>query len=792
MTDRIRQLQAHIHQLNRAGVRRTTYFPLVADSLRATQGEPAPIRRAKAFANLLDRVELVVLPHELITGSVLGMWPLATDLPPYEQRLAEARRVVAHYLGRKRRGELRPGQTQQSRWALMERDHYDANVTYDDLKRLIRTLEEEYAGTEDVTPMEIGRELERHFNFDYGEECGTLMRELPWGVANHLDLNYQRVVRLGLSGIREQIRARLCDAVSGDKRVFYQACLLAAEAAAGFARRYARRLDERAGEEGTEPARQAELHEMAEICRRVADAPPGTFREALQLVWLVHVAANINGGNALSFARLDQYLLPFYRRDLAEGVLTAEEAHALLACVWLKVNEPHMRTVQSVCLGGTTPGGNDGANELTRLCLHVCRDLREPYPNAAARVSARSPDWYIDEIVATIGAGFGQPMILNDDTWVPNLARLGYSLEDARDYYNMGCVEIMIMGKVGKWQGCGGVSFPELLQELVSAHAGGQRPFASFEALFEEYLAELDRRVGSICANPAAGGQFSAPESACDPFGSALLDDCIERGLDMFQGGCRYPTIRPVSGLGLGTAVDSLAAVKRFVFDEGLLSLTELAAVLESDFAGREDLRLLLARGTPCFGNDDHETDDIAARIFDTFADAVDRHNRDGNGPFVTVFFSYTSHVFRGQAMGASPNGRRAGDTVSNGIGPTQGRDTSGPTALINSVCRLDHGKVNGAYALNLKFMSSVLASPEGTEALTNLIRTYVRAGGPQVQINVLDQGALQDAIEHPEKHADLVVRVGGYCERFVKLDRDLQREIVRRSVLGLAAESGE
>ena len=796
MTDRIRHLQAHIHDLNRAGVRRTTYFPLVAESLEATLGEPAPIRRAKAFAHLLDSVEPVVLPHELIAGSILGMWPLATGLPTYDERLAEARGVVAGYLARKRRGEFGPGRTGQSRWALMERDHYDANVTYDDLKRLIRALEEEHAGADDLTPMEIGRELERHLNFDYGQECRELMRELPWGVANHLDLNYQRVARLGLSAIRKRIRGHLARAASDDRRVFYQACLLAVEAAVGFVRRYARRLDELSGDQELGGARQAELCDMAATCRRVADSPPGTFREALQLVWLVHVAANINGGNAMSFARLDQYLLPFYRRDLAEGLLTPEEAHTLLACAWLKVNEPHMRTVQSVCLGGTTPGGHDGANELTQLCLRVCRDLREPYPNTAARVSALSPDWYVDEIVATIKAGFGQPMVLNDDTWIPNLARLGYSLEDARDYYNMGCVEIMIMGKVGKWQGCGGVLFPELLQELLGTHAARPEAFPSFEALLEEYLTELDRRVDGICTNPAVGGKFAAPESACDPFGSALLDDCLEKGLDMFQGGCRYPNIRPVSGVGIGTAVDSLAAIRKFVFNEGRLSLAELASILRQDFAGHEDLRLLLARGTSCFGNDDAETDDIAARIFDTFGRAVDRHNRNGNGPFVTVFFSYTGHVSRGQAVGATPNGRRAADTISNGIGPTQGRDTCGPTALINSVCRLDHGKVNGAFALNLKFMSSVLDSPEGTEALTNLIRTYLRKGGPQVQVNVLDQEALQDALGHPEQHADLVVRVGGYCEHFVKLDRRLQEEIVRRSALGLGprvrSESGE
>ncbi len=781
--DRIRALDAHIRALDAAGVRRTTFYPLVAESLRATLDQPRAIRRAKAFAHLLDSVELVVLPHELLAGSVLGMWPVADGLPSYAERRQEAFGVIADYLAGKRDGRISPGRAARARWALMARDHYDANVTYRDLQRLIRDTAERFDACSELTEAEIGRELEWHFSFDYGEDTRQLMRELPWAAANHLDLNYQRVVRLGLCGIRNEITARLADESGSEKQTFYQAALIAIDAAIRFARRYADRLDREAGGEAGQ--RQRELTEMAAVCRRVADRAPGTFREALQLLWLVHVAANIDGGSALSFARLDQYLHAFYRRDLDEGVLTRDDAFELLACMWLKVNEPHMRTVQSVCIGGTTPAGRCGMTDLTRLCLEVTRTVRRPYPNVAARISADCPDWYLEEIVETVKGGFGQPMILNDDVWVPNLTPL-YGLTSARDYYNMGCVEIMVMGKVGQWQGAGAVCFPQLLNDVLREQRDAGEEFDTFGSLLHAYTSRIRDEVDRACTGPARGGRFTAQAGACDPFGSALLEGCIESGRDMYAGGCVCPSIHPVGTTGLGTAVDSLSAIRRFVFEQRRLGLAEMVDLLDSDFRGREDVRAMLERGTPCFGNDLPDVDAVAAAVFGTFCDAVHSHNQDGRGPFVTVFFSYTGHVSHGEAIGATANGRHAGDTLSNGIGPTQGRDQSGPTALMNSICRLDHSGVTGAYALNVKLTSLLLADRQGTEAVRDLIAAYLRRGGPQLQINVLNQADLRAAQEEPANHADLVVRVGGYSEYFVKLDRHLQDEIIRRSAHSL------
>ncbi|MFO8008415.1 MAG: pyruvate formate lyase family protein, partial [Candidatus Brocadiia bacterium] len=593
MDERIRSLSDHIDALNDAGVRRTTFYPCVAESLARTADEPTTIRRAKAFAHLLDEAAQVVLPHELLTGSILGVWPLADDLPDYAECRQEAVDALEAYRARKRQRADGNGGT---RWALMARDHYDANVTYHRLQDLIAEMQQRFADAEDLSDAEIARELERHFQFDYGEEAHELMRELPWVVANHLDLNYQKVVARGLGDIRREILERRRNAEGPEQETFYTSTLIAVEAAIRFVERYAETLGEAAAAADTAPDRAAELRGMASVCRRVAERRPETFREALQLMWLVHIMANIGGGSALSFARFDQYMYPFYRKDLAEGVMTREEAKALVGCMWLKVNEPHMRTVQSLCLAGTRPDGADGANELTELCLEVCAELGRPYPNTSVRLSRASPDWLLDMVVGAIKRGFGQPMVLNDETWIPNFERLGYPIEDARDYYNMGCVEMMIMGKCPNWAGCGGVDFPaciELVFRNGHANMAGQtgprtgtlESLQTFEQFMDAYLAQLRHRVGLARAN-AEQMHESAIGRHFDPSASALIDDCLEKGLDLFQGGSRHEPIRAIGGYGLGTAADSLSAIRKFVYGDGLLTLQEMQEALEADYAG--------------------------------------------------------------------------------------------------------------------------------------------------------------------------------------------------------------
>ncbi|MCX7015914.1 MAG: pyruvate formate lyase [Candidatus Sumerlaeota bacterium] len=793
MNERIEKLQQHIHGLNDAGVRRSALYGLVAESLQETVGEPRPLRRAKAFAHLLDHVAQAVLPHERLAGSIVGMWPVAEGLPPYEGRRIEAIETIEQYRRRKREtGQAHGGR----RWgSLMLRDHYDASIAFQDLQRLIAEMDERYAGARDVDHREIGLLLEEHFQFNFREEK-RLMRELPWAAANHCDLNYGKSARRGLGAIRREILTRLGEARDEETRVFYDSTRIAVEAAIRFIRRYADTLLRERKSAGVDAARAAELSEMADVCGRVAEGPPESFREAIQLVWLVHVIANVGDGAALSFARFDQYMHPFYARDLARGAITRDEAKELLSCLWLKVNEPHMRTVQSLCLAGTRPDGSYGANELTRLCLEVCRELHEPYPNLSVRVSRATPEWLWDEIVETIRSGGGHPMLLNDETWIPSFQRLGLPVEAARDYYNMGCVEMMIQGQTGHWAGAGAIPLAPILEQTFrdAERAGGGDgaaaispldSFDTFEQFLDAYIAQIQdaarRNLESVREQERRGDSHRL-----DPFGSALIDDCLERGLDMYQGGSRFPPIRPVSSSGIATVADSLAAIKKLVFDEKRLRLSELWEILKNDFQGHEALRTEIERRMPCFGNDDPEVDSIAQRVFAAYTDAVHGCN-DGSvaGPFVTVMFSYTGHVSQGEGVLATANGRRKGETVSNGIGPSPGKDSRGPTALIHSVTSLGHHRMSGACAFNMRLSPGLVPGKTGGANLKALLKTYIEKGGCQTQLTFVDRETLLEAQEHPDRHRNLIVRVAGYSEYFRNLDRKLQDEIIARTEYG-------
>ena len=815
-TERICAQSAHIQGLNDEGIRRTTFFDLVTQSLARTEGEPCPIRRAKALAHLLNESELVVFPHEIVAGSIVGTWPLAQGLPSYEEQREEAVAMLSDYVARKNSQELSPRFTRRCRFGLTNRDRLYPNINFTDQQRLIEDMLVHFHD-QGLTRSEVGREIFYHFNFDYGPKVQRLMNELPWFEANHLDLNYGKVVRRGFGGILEEINDRLTAVQDPDKITFYESTKIAIEAAIHFIRRYADELEINAAARSTNQRRAAELNEMAGICRKVASGKPDTFREGLQLVWLTHVIGNIQQARALSFARFDQYLWPLYRDGLADGTITPDEARELIGCIWLKVNEPHMRAVQSVALAGTTREGTDAANELTLVCLQACADVKMPYPNVAVRVSKNSPKWLFNQVIETIKLGFGQPMFFNDDVWIPNLHRVGFPISDARDYYNMGCVEAMVMGRqpeganvhIPDWDWTQArerarelevspisshyMVFPQIVELVFSRgrentagqtglDTGALESFKTFEQFLDAYCRQISERI-RFASVAAWRNDLAAADVNCDPFASAMLEGPLENGRDMFQGGCALPPIRRIDGFGLGTAVDSLAAIKKYVYDEKLLTLQELKESLDNDYEDREDLRLMLEGGTPCYGNDIEDTDSIARRVFNTYADAVHALN-DGSvpGPFVTSVFSYTHHVNIGEVTGATPNGRHARAPFSETIGPSQGMDKNGPTALLRSAAKLDHSRITGACALNVKLTPSLLRGDYGHKALKSLIKTYLSLGGPQIQVNVVGRETLLDAQIHPERNRNLVVRVAGFCSNFTMLDRALQDEIISRT----------
>ncbi len=795
MNERIKNMKENIQKLNNAGVRRTTFYTLITASLKETLGEAVPIRRAKAFTYLLDHVEQTVAPYELLAGSIIGMWPVDGHIASYELRKQEAIKVLEEYLLKResiggkaaakrsavtferRKLELK------SRFALMARDHYDANIDFNQLQSLISEMQRHFEGKANLEKYEIGRELERYFKYDYGEEAKRLSAELPWSVSNHIDLNYQKVVNKGFGKLRDEIETSLMQAVDTKEKDFYLSAQIAIAGVIGFIDRYADTLLKAGNSQEAGAGRAVELRSMAAICRKISVEKPETFKEAMQLVWMTHLIANIGGGSALSFARFDQYMYPFYKKDMESGAITEDEAREILCCMWLKINEPQMRTVQSLSVGGVTPEGKDAANGLTRLCLEVAADMKLPYPNLSVRVNKVSPEWLYDEAVNTIKAGIGQPMILNDELWIPNLKRLGYPVEIAREYYNMGCVEVMLQGKQPSWVGGLMVAFPLAIEKVLKKWKQHECLPDTFEDFMQAYLSEVK---GDIAENINDGLAYLnlLREKCYDPFASILVEGCLESGTDIFQGGAICPPHVAISGTGLGTAADSLSAIKKFVYDEKKVTLGNLYEALSCNFKGFENLQVLLDRNTPAFGNDIDDVDEIAARIYNAYCDDVFAYNdSQKKEKYVNVLFSYTSHVYMGEITGATPNGRMAGGAFSDAIGPSQGKDVGGPTKLLNSVLRLDHSKVTGGFAMNIKVNPTLVNDEAGTNAIKSLIKAYIKNGGPQIQFNFVDPDMLKEAQLFPEKHNDIVVRVAGYCEYFVNLDRTLQDEIVQRTM---------
>jgi pyruvate formate-lyase/glycerol dehydratase family glycyl radical enzyme len=585
----------------------------------------------------------------------------------------------------------------------------------------------------------------------------------------------------------------------------YQAMDICADAVITFAQRYAEKAKQLAKQQ-SDPVRRGELERIAEVCSYVPANAPRSFWEALQVYWFVHlsVITELNTWDSFNPGRLDQHLLPFYQKGLEDGSLTPEQAKELLECFWIKFNNqpapPKVGVTEEqsgtytdfalINVGGVKPAdGSDAVNEVSYLILDVVEEMRLTQPSSCIQISTKNPDRFLKRACEVIRTGFGQPSIFNTDVIIKEMLQDGKSIKDARTGGPSGCVTVSSFGK----ESCtltGYINWPRIFElacndgvdpssgEQVGLRTGDARKFASYRQLMEAYKKQLGYFIDlKIKANNIIERLYANYMPA--PFMSIVMDDCIARGLDYHNGGARYnPTY--IQGVGIGTLTDSLAAVKFHVFDEQDISMDELLKALNADFEGHENLRQKLLYHTPKYGNDDDYADNIAEDVFNVYYDLLNGRPNTKGGRYRVNLLPTTVHIYFGSATGALPNGRKAGEPVSEGISPTQGADTKGPTAVVKSASRIDHARTGGTL-LNMKFNPQVLAG-EGIDKLLHLIRSYFKLDGHHIQFNVINAEMLRKAQQNPERHRDLIVRVAGYSDYFVDVGRDLQNEIIART----------
>jgi trans-4-hydroxy-L-proline dehydratase len=616
-----------------------------------------------------------------------------------------------------------------------------------------------------------------------------------------------------------------------------KAMKIAAEAMIMFAERHAEELVQsskfkvqssefKVQSEGGED-RKSELLRMAEICRWVPAHAPRTFHEALQYYWFVHVGVitELNPWDSFNPGRLDQHLYPFYKKEIEEGTLTKERARELLQSFWVKFNNhpapPKIGVTAKesstytdfalINVGGVKPDGTDAVNELSFLILDVVEEMRILQPSSMVQLSRENPDSFIERAMRIVKTGFGQPSIFNTDAIIPELMREGKSLQDAREGGASGCVESGAFGHEAYWL-TGYFNLPKVLE--ITLHGGvdprtgkligtssanrrmesqgmesqGMESLETFNDLLAAFKTQLNHFIDiKIKGNLKIEQLFAEHMPA--PLLSILIDDCIANGKDYNAGGARYNTSY-IQGVGLGSVTDMLAALQYWVFDkekgrkgeeEKRRRWDEMTAAMAADFVGYEELRYKLIYETPKYGNDDDYADELAVKVFEMFFDAVDGRPNARGGKHHIMMLPTTSHVYFGSVTGATPDGRKAWEPLSEGISPFQGADIKGPTAVLKSASKIDHLRTGGTL-LNQKFTPQLLEDDNGIRNASKLVRSYFKLNGHHVQFNVVTADTLRDAQKHPEKYRDLIVRVAGYSDYFNDLGEALQNEIIRRT----------
>ncbi|MDK9708138.1 MAG: glycyl radical protein [Desulforhopalus sp.] len=746
-----------------------------------------PVLRAKCFHHLCSHKTIHIGEGELLVGErgpgpkVVPTFPELTCHSAEDLRILNSRAMASY------------------------------RVTDEDIRRY----------EEEVIPYWQGRSMrDRIFQDVPAEwrvayEAGLFTEFMEQRAPGHTALD-GTIYSMGMVDFKAKIADRLRrldfegDPAAADKAEQLRAMDIACDAVIVFANRHADLAETMAAAE-KDPERRDELRRIAAICRRVPAEKPRTLYEALQMYWFVHLGTitELNGWDAMTPGHIDQHLQPFYERDLAEGILTRDQAKELISCLWIKVNNhtapPKVGVTAKesgtyndftqINLGGLNRSGADACNEVSYICLEVSDELHLLQPQPSVHISSKTPDRFLKAATRVIRKGYGYPSVFNSDAVVMEQVRVGKTVEDAREGGTSGCIETGAFGKEA-YILTGYLNVPKILEvtlnngldqltgKMITIATGDPATFTTFDELYQAFTRQLQYVVDlKVRVNNYIERMYSKYSPA--PFLSVVIHDCIENGRDYYDGGPRYNT-NYIQCCGIGTVTDSLSAIKTHVFDDGSLPMARLLSALRNNFQNDEALRLKLRNKTPFFGNDDDRADTIMQRVYESLFAAIDGKQNTKGTAYHLNMLSTTCHVYFGKMLGASANGRFAGLPESDGTSPSHGADRQGPTAVIKSLSKMDQLK-SGGTLLNQRFLPSVLATDQDLDKLAGLVRTYFTLGGHHIQFNVVDSKTLRTAQEHPDEYRNLLVRVAGYSDYFVDLDREHQEEIISRTEQELA-----
>lgn len=782
MTDRIKQLREQslraINTLSPERAQLVTRFYAKTDVSKYS----VPVQRAMCFRYIMENKSISIQPNELIVGE-RGPAPKAT--PTYPE-------ICLHTIDDLKLINTRPKvsfKVDNETFSIYEKEIIPFWTGKTQRDKVFGILPEEW---------------------HYAYAAGVFTEFQEQRAPGHT-VGGPKLFKRGMNDVKIDIENELkhlaesTNPVESSKREELSAMFIAADTIALFAKRHADALEQIASTERDEH-RLNELLEMIRICRKVPAQAPETFHEALQHYWFIHlgVITELNPWDSFNPGRLDQHLWPFYQSEIANGTLTKDRAIELLQAFWIKFNNhpspPKMGVTAEesntytdfalINLGGIKEDGSDAVNELSYIILDVIEEMRLLQPSSMVQISKKTPNRFLKRALKIVKTGFGQPSIFNTDTIVQQLLSQGKTIADARNGGASGCVETGAFGTEA-YTLSGYFNLNKVLEvtmhngydprtnKQIGIKTGEISLFKTYDDFYSAFEKQLNHFIDvKISGNNSIEELYAKYLPV--PFLSILIDDCIKKGKDYNAGGARYNTSY-VQGVGLGSITDNLTAIKKWIFDTKEISFEQMQQSLAKNFEKYDDLRRKLVYDTPKWANNDDYADENAVRVFNSFYSAVTGRPSARGGVFRINMLPTTCHVYFGKVIGAMPDGRLAGEPLSEGISPVQGADHNGPTAVLQSAAKIDHIKTGGTL-LNQKFSPSFFDTNEALDKLASLVRTYFTLDGHHMQFNVVNVETLRDAQKNPEKHRDLIVRVAGYSDYFNDLGESLQDEIIRRT----------